>query len=73
VALSRARREVTAWQRLGREIYELRKLIKSNAQTLETKTMTDYDREVLQRHMAARVTQLARLQKRFDHLCPRNL
>jgi hypothetical protein len=73
VPLSRSKRDVTEWQRLGREIYELRKLIKSNAQALETKTMTDYDREVLQRHMAARVTQLARLQKRPDYLGPRNL
>jgi hypothetical protein len=32
--------------------------------------MTDYDREELQRHMAARMAQLARLQ-RLDHLGPR--
>jgi hypothetical protein len=64
---------VTEWQRLGREIYELSTLIKSNALALEAKTMTDYDREALQRHMAARMTQLARLQKRLDHLGPWNL
>jgi hypothetical protein len=63
---------VTEWQRLGREIYELSRLIRSNALALEAKTMTDYDREALQRHMVARMTQLARLQKRLDHLGPRN-
>jgi hypothetical protein len=64
---------VTERQRLEREIYELSKLIKSNALALETRTMSDYDREALQRHMAGRMTQLARLQKRLNDLVPWNL
>jgi hypothetical protein len=64
---------ITVWIDYGSRTEKLSKLIKSNALALETKTMTDYDREVLQRHMAARMTQLARLQKRLDHLGPWNL
>jgi hypothetical protein len=37
---------------------------------LKNKPLNDYDREALQRHMAARVAQLAQLQKRLDHLGP---
>jgi hypothetical protein len=64
---------VTEWQRQGREIYELSKLIRSNALALGAKTMTDYDREALQRHMGARMAQLARLQKRLEQLGPRKV
>jgi hypothetical protein len=57
---------MTEWYKLEREIYELAKVIHTNTVALKTKTMSDYDREVLQRHIASRLAQQARLQKQLD-------
>jgi hypothetical protein len=57
-------------EKLEYEIYGLSRIIKRNALALKNKPLNDYDREALQRHMAARVAQLAQLQKRLDHLGP---
>jgi hypothetical protein len=59
-------------EKLEYEIYGLSRIIKRNALALENKPLNDYDREALQRHMAARMTQLARLQMRLNHLGPWN-
>ena len=48
------------------EIYELTKVIKTNALALKSKAMSDYDRDALERHMNARLVHRARLQKRLD-------
>ena len=61
---------MTERQKLGREIYEISKLIDANIVALKTKATSDYDREALQRHMSSRVAHLKRLQQGLDRLWP---
>ena len=55
-------------EKLTREIYELEKIIQSNASALASKTMYDRDRESLRRQMAVRMAHQKLLQQRLDRL-----
>jgi hypothetical protein len=59
---------VTEREKLQREIYELGRIIQSNALVLASKTMYERDRESLQRQMTVRMEHQKLLQRRLDRL-----
>jgi hypothetical protein len=63
--------EVTEQEKLKREIYVLGQIIGANASVLASKTMSDGDRELLERQMTTRMTHQKLLQQRLDRLSPR--